>query len=113
MDFLSHITLHPALVLVAPALIILGYVLKQTPKCQDWMIIWVLLVTGIISGIAAIGPDLDGVANGVIAAGMAITSHQAWKQTTERNNKEPYYPHGWWGFFVFLENKLNNTLITY
>jgi hypothetical protein len=83
-EFLSNITLHPALAIVVPALIILGYVLKQTPKFPDWLIVWVLLVGGIIAGIVAIGSTLDGVANGIIAAWMAIAAHQTWKQTTER-----------------------------
>jgi hypothetical protein len=63
---------------------VLGYVLKQTPHFPDWLIIWVLLIVGMISGVIAIGLNVDGVANGIIAAGMAITSHQAWKQTIER-----------------------------
>lgn len=84
MEFLSNITLHPALALVLPALLILGYVLKQTPHCQDWMIVWVLLVSGIVCGVVAIGSNLDGVGNGIIAAGMAIAAHQTWKQTIEK-----------------------------
>lgn len=84
MEFLNDITLHPALALVLPALLILGYVLKQTPRFQNWMIVWVLFGVGILFGIVAIGPNLEGVVNGIIAAGMAIAAHQAWKQTTEK-----------------------------
>jgi hypothetical protein len=83
-EFLSNITLHPALVLVVPALIILGYALKQTPRFPDWLIIWTLLIAGIVAGIVAIGNTIDGIANGIITTGVAITSHQAWKQTIER-----------------------------
>jgi len=83
-ELLSNITLNPTLGLVFPALMVLGYVLKQTPHFPDWLIIWVLLIVGMISGVIAIGLNVDGVANGIIAAGMAITSHQAWKQTIER-----------------------------
>jgi hypothetical protein len=83
-DLLQHITLNPALILVAPSLNIIGYVLKQTPHCPNWLILWILLALGVVAGILTIGPTVDGVANGIIATGMAVTTHQAFKQTVER-----------------------------
>lgn len=83
-DVLNQVTLDQALVFVVPALIILGYALKQTPFVPDWLIVWVLLVVGTAAGVIAVGPTVDGVANGIIAAGMAVFSHQAFKQSVER-----------------------------
>ncbi|MEW9671423.1 phage holin family protein [Ammoniphilus sp. 3BR4] len=83
-QFLEGITLDPALVLVAPALNVIGYALKQTPFIPNWLIIWILLGLGIIAGILSIGFTVNGVANGIIATGMAITTHQAVKQTIEQ-----------------------------
>ena len=81
---LSSVALHEALVLVVPALLIIGFALKQTPKCPDWLIVWILPVLGTIAGVFAIGANIEGVANGLIAGGLAITANQLYKQTVDR-----------------------------
>jgi hypothetical protein len=81
---ISDVTLDPALLGVIPALLVLGTILKVTPKCPDWLIAWFILFAGIAAGIFAIGLSVKGVANGMIAAGSAIGTHQLWKQTTNR-----------------------------
>lgn len=86
MDF-TGIELHQSLVLVVPALLIIGFVMKQTPKCPDWAIIWAILVLGTIAGIITIGATVNGVTNGIIAAGLAITSNQVYKQATKKKKK--------------------------
>ncbi|MDF0726274.1 phage holin family protein [Cytobacillus sp. S13-E01] len=84
----SQIAIHPQLVLVVPALLILGYALKNTPKVQDWMIIWILLLLGIMASILKLGFTVNGIANGMIAAGAAITTHQAIKQSFRSHRKK-------------------------
>ncbi|WCK56385.1 phage holin family protein [Aneurinibacillus sp. Ricciae_BoGa-3] len=81
---ISDVTLDPALLGVIPALLVLGTILKITPKCPDWIIAWIILFAGIASGIATVGFSVRGIANGMIAAGSAIGTHQLWKQTTKR-----------------------------
>jgi DMSO reductase anchor subunit len=51
----DQISVHPQLVIVVPALMILGSALKRTPNVQDWMIIWILLGAGIIASIFTLG----------------------------------------------------------
>jgi hypothetical protein len=80
-DFLSAIDLHPAIVSFVPVLIIIGFALKKTPKVQDWTIVWAVLVLGAIGGLLAIGLTIEGFANGVIAGGLAVATHQAYSQT--------------------------------
>lgn len=80
----SDVTLNPALVGVIPALMVLGFVLKSTPRCPDWIISWVIVVAGVAAGIATVGFNVDGVANGMIAAGGAIGTHQLWNQTKNK-----------------------------
>ena len=80
MDF-SNIELHESLVLVVPVLLIIGGVLKSTPKFPDWAIAWTMLFLGTLGGIAAIGLTFDGIINGLLAGGIAITSNQVYKQT--------------------------------
>lgn len=81
----QNITIHPQLVLVVPALMIIGYALKRTPFVKDWMIIWILLGCGIIASGMRLGFDVNGISNGILAAGAAITTHQAIKQSIKRN----------------------------
>lgn len=83
-DALSTVTLHPSLVLAVPSLLVIGYILKQTPAVPDWLIVWILIILGVSSGVVEIGANLEGVANGIIAAGLAIASHQTLKQTVRR-----------------------------
>lgn len=87
MDFLSGVELHESLVLAVPALLIIGLAMKKTPKCPDWLIVWTILILGLVAGIAAIGFDLNGIVNGIIAGGLAITANQAYKQTVAKRNE--------------------------
>lgn len=75
--------------MMVPALWVIGYGLKQTPKIPDWTIIWILLVISISFGSFAFGFSTEGILNGVIAAGVAVLGHQMFKQTigTRRNKK--------------------------
>ncbi|OEH92858.1 hypothetical protein BFG57_01655 [Bacillus solimangrovi] len=63
---------------------VVGYALKVTPFIKDWMIIWVLLICGVIASGLRLGFDVNGIANGLIAAGAAITTHQFFKQSIQK-----------------------------
>lgn len=79
---LSGITIDPAMLIVVAALVALGYFFKSTPDVPDWMIGWILLVLAIVSAIFKLGPTVDGVANGIIAAAIAVYGNTLFKQTT-------------------------------
>lgn len=87
-EIFSQIVIHEQLTIVVPALLIIGYALKRTPKIQDWVIVWILLTIGVIASGFTIGFTVSGIANGIIAAGAAITIHQAYKQTINRDREE-------------------------
>ncbi|RSK27387.1 hypothetical protein EJF36_11105 [Bacillus sp. HMF5848] len=87
-EILSQIKINQQLIIVVPALMVLGYILKKTPRIPDWLILWFLLLVGVVSSIITLGFSVNGVANGIIAAGMAITSHQAIKQTFSSVNRK-------------------------
>lgn len=87
-DMLSQVEISDKLAVVVPALMIIGYALKRTPKIADWMIVWILLLIGVIASVFTLGLTVSGIANGVIAAGAAITTHQAYKQTKNRDKEE-------------------------
>lgn len=68
--------------MLVPALWVIGYALKQTPRVPDWTIIWILLGISLAIGTITFGFSGEGVINGVIAAGVAVLGHQMFKQTT-------------------------------
>lgn len=73
---------------LVPALWVIGYALKQTPKVPDWSILWIILILSISIGILAFGFSYDGLINGIIASGVAVLGHQMIKQTTEATKKK-------------------------
>ncbi|UII57671.1 phage holin family protein [Cytobacillus spongiae] len=81
-------------IMLVPALWVLGFALKQTPKVPDWSIIWILFLAAIILGNLAFGFSSTGIINGIIAAGVAVLGHQMFKQTIGfklTNHKIPLY----------------------
>jgi hypothetical protein len=80
-DLLNGITIHPQLTILVPALWVLGFALKKTPHIPDWLIIWILLVVSVAASSFVLGFDFNGIANGFICTGAAVTTHQSIKQT--------------------------------
>jgi len=88
MEFLLEF-LNQNYYMMVPALWVIGYGLKQTPKIPNWTILWILLVISISFGTFAFGFSSEGILNGVIAAGVAVLGHQMFKQTvTSRREKQ-------------------------
>lgn len=79
-ELLQKFLLEQALILV-PVLMFLGYMLKKTPYIANWLIPWLLMALGIIGGLAVIGPSVAAVTQGIIAAGVAVFSHQLFSQS--------------------------------
>ena len=82
MEFIEYI-INEALIVV-PALWIIGRFLKKTPKIQDWVIPWVLLVVGILATLGIMGFTIDAAVQGILVAGAAVFGHQLVKQTQNR-----------------------------
>ena len=88
-EVFSQISIHPQLVIVVPSLMVIGFALKKTPRVKDWMIIWILMFLGVVASVLTLGYTISGIANGLIAAGAAITTHQTYKQSfLSRKNKD-------------------------
>lgn len=82
MEILEYI-INEALIII-PVLWILGSFLKRTPKVQDWIIPWVLLLVGVILAVGIIGLTVDAAVQGILVAGAAVLGHQLLKQTQNR-----------------------------
>jgi hypothetical protein len=73
--------------MLIPALWVIGFALKQTPRIPDWSIIWILFAISLATGSIAFGFSFDAIINGIIAAGVAVFGHQMVKQTMEANHQ--------------------------
>lgn len=83
---MSYIT-QEALILI-PVLVILGTVLKRTPKVPDWSIPYVILGAGVLFSIAMEGLNPDAVIQGILVAGVSVLGNQLIKQFNKK--KEEY-----------------------
>ena len=71
------------LILVA-ALYVVGMFLKKTPKVQDWIIPWILLVLGVAFSISIMGINATSILQGIICSFGAIATNQFIKQTINK-----------------------------
>ncbi|RNB59194.1 phage holin family protein [Brevibacillus gelatini] len=75
--------------IVVVVLLVLGYFLKRTPRVQDWIIPWLLMLAGIALACGILqAVTVESVVQGILAAGVASLTHQLWKQTTEKRESE-------------------------
>ena len=84
--------MHPEIFIVIPVLMIIGLMLKATEKVKDWTIpiilgivgmVFSILILGFGSGFTAIN-ILNGIMQGILAAGMAVYVHQLTIQSTRK-----------------------------
>jgi hypothetical protein len=73
--------LNQKYIMLVPALWVIGLALKHTPWVPDWTIIWILLFLSVGFGAIAFGFSVNGILNGVTAAGIAVLGHQMYKQS--------------------------------
>ncbi|ENH97903.1 hypothetical protein J416_03081 [Gracilibacillus halophilus YIM-C55.5] len=73
---------------IVPALWFIGYACKRTPFIPDWLIVWILLCIGVLASCFFYGWSVRAIADGVIATGIAVFSHQIVKQTSARDQIE-------------------------
>lgn len=82
MEIIKEYLIDEALVLI-PALIILGEIIKGAEFIKNKYIPLALLFFGIVFSLALIGTNVDAVVQGVLVAGGAVFGHQLYKQSKE------------------------------
>lgn len=80
MEYLTEYIIEQALIVV-PALIVLGFVIKSTTFLKDKYIPLALLVFGILLSVSLMGFNADAIIQGVLVTGAAVLAHQGYKQT--------------------------------
>jgi|LFRM01.1.fsa_nt_gb hypothetical protein len=78
MEILNYIV-ENALILI-PALLVIGQIIKGIEKIPDKYIPLILLVFGIGGAIACVGVSVDAVIQGVLVTGAAVYGNQVVKQ---------------------------------
>jgi len=82
-ELLNEYLIQEALILI-PALLILGKIIKKTDVIKDKYIPITLLFVGIAFAIALIGINVDAFIQGILVAGAAVFGHELYKQSKER-----------------------------
>lgn len=84
MEMLQEFLIEDALIIV-PALLIIGYILKSTPNFKTWLIPYVMLFLGIILALLLLGFTVANFIQGILVAGAAVLSHQIYRQTKKKD----------------------------
>lgn len=79
MEFLNEYLIDEALIVI-PVLLILGKIVKGTPKIKDWLIPYILLIIGVAFTVALTGFNVDSIIQGVLVSGAAVFGNQLYKQ---------------------------------
>lgn len=86
MDLISYIV-SEGLILI-PVLYIIGLMIKQTPKIQDWFIPYILGALGILGAVSLMGLSAQSVIQGILIAGAAVYTNQTIKQTKSKDAED-------------------------
>lgn len=86
----------PEILILIPVLIIIGMMLKKIENIKDWTIPIILGVIGILFAIMILGFKegfsgpiiLNGILQGILAAGMAVYVHQLTIQSTRKRKED-------------------------
>lgn len=86
----------PEILIIIPVLVIIGMMLKRIENIKDWTIPIILGVIGILFSIMILGFKegftgpvvLNGILQGILAAGMAVYVHQLTIQSTRKRKEE-------------------------
>lgn len=76
------------LLIVLAACWVIGYVLKKTPKVQDWTIIYIVTGVAILFSILMIGLSVESVVQGILVGAVAVFGNQLVKQTKKGVGKD-------------------------
>ncbi|MFE9279337.1 phage holin family protein [Streptomyces griseoincarnatus] len=75
--------IDPRLLVVLAACWVIGYILKQTPKVPNWIIVYVVIVVAVLLACGLIGWSVESFVQGILTGAFAVFGHQAVKQTAE------------------------------
>lgn len=87
MEFLFDYIIEQALIVV-PVLLVIGQVLKNTPKMQNWLIPYILLMFGVLFTIGIMGINIQAIVQSVLVSGAAVFANQLYKQYSSKDGDD-------------------------
>ncbi len=84
MEFLYDYIIEQSLIVV-PVLLVIGQALKNTPKMQNWLIPYILLLLGVLFTIGIMGIYMQAIVQGVLVSGAAVFANQLYKQYSRKD----------------------------
>lgn len=76
--------IKPEMLIVIPALLFLGWMMKETPHIPDWLIPYLNTVFGIIAGISITSSVIDGTIQGILVSAMSVLIFNLYKQWKQK-----------------------------
>jgi len=73
-----------------PVLLVVRKVLKNTPKMQDWLIPYILLLLGFLFTIGIMGINMHAIVQGVLVSGSAVFANQLYKQYSSKDGVDKW-----------------------
>ena len=83
MEILNEYLVQEALIVI-PALMVLGKIIKETPNFKDWLIPYILLGIGVVLTVLLLGFNVDAVIQGILVAGASVFGYELYTQARDR-----------------------------
>lgn len=87
MDSLTSFILDEALIVI-PVLLVLGQIIKQTPRVPNWAIPYAILAFGVGITLLLVGVTIEAFIQGVLVSGAAVFGNQLWQQGQRALDKD-------------------------
>lgn len=71
---------------LVPVLFFIGFLLKQTPKVEDWLIPYLLTLSGIGFSFGLLGVNIEAIIQGILIVAVTVFIHQLLKQADQKIN---------------------------
>lgn len=88
-ELLKQFSQPAALIFFIP--LVIGMLCKKTPHVPDWLIPWIVTVSGIAIGLLYIGGKV-GAGVGFLVSAVSVYGHQMFVQTKYRNADDAVKP---------------------
>jgi len=85
-DFINQ-HIQPEMLVMLPALLFLGWMMKQTPHMPDWLIPYINTVFGVVGGVAISSSIAQGAIQGFLVSAMSVLMFNFYKQWPKKKDK--------------------------
>lgn len=80
---------EPEMLILVPALLFLGWMMKSTPNVPNWLIPYLNTAIAIAGGILLAESVTDGIIQGVLVSAMSTLTYNLYQQWKKRDENPP------------------------